>query len=130
MSASVLIEAVEAESFGGGGVVASAFGDVQVSGVFDGRDDGGADGGQVGRPAAGAAGCGVFAEGHVTHVVVRLDGPVLADQPGQVLPAAWALVRLVTAYTVWREVRPVAVSCRQRVIFTAWRAPGKSRWLT
>jgi hypothetical protein len=41
MSASVLIEAVEAEGFGGGGVVAPAFGDVQVAGVFEGRDDGG-----------------------------------------------------------------------------------------
>ena len=34
----VLIEAVESEGFGGGGVVAAAFGDVQVAGVFDGRD--------------------------------------------------------------------------------------------
>jgi hypothetical protein len=48
MSASVLIEAVETEGFGGRGVVAAAFGDVQVAGVFDGRDDGGANGGQVG----------------------------------------------------------------------------------
>ena len=48
MSASVLIEAVEAEGFGGGGTVAPAFGDMQVAGVFEGRDDGGADGGQVG----------------------------------------------------------------------------------
>ena len=50
MSASVLIEAVEAEGFGGGGMALSAFGDVQVAGVFEGRDDGGADGGQVGGP--------------------------------------------------------------------------------
>jgi hypothetical protein len=50
MSASVLIEAVEAEGFGGRGVVAPAFGDVQVAGVLDGRDDGGADSGQVGGP--------------------------------------------------------------------------------
>src|SRR5450631_4179589 len=85
MSASVLIEAVEAEGFGGGGVVAPSFGDVQVAGVLDGRDDGGADGGQVGGAAAGAAGRGVFAESHVPDVVVCLDGPVLADQAGQVL---------------------------------------------
>src|SRR5204863_9927918 len=85
MSASVLIEAVEAEGFGGGGMVAPAFGDVQVAGVFEGRDDGGADGGQVDRPAAGAAGRGVFAEAHVADVVVGLDGPVLADELGQVL---------------------------------------------
>ena len=84
MSVSVLIEAVEVEGFGGGGVVAPAFGDVQVAGVFDGRDDGGADGGQVGGPAAGEAGGGVFAERRVPDVVVRLDGPVLADQAGQV----------------------------------------------
>ena len=51
-----VIEGMEAEGFRGGGVVASAFGDVQVAGVFDGRDDGGADGGQVGRAVAGAAG--------------------------------------------------------------------------
>jgi len=38
MSASVLIESVKAEGFGGGGVVASAFGDVQVTGILDGRD--------------------------------------------------------------------------------------------
>src|SRR5580658_2030988 len=81
MSVSALIEAVKAEGFGGGGVVAAAFGDVQVAGVFDGR----ADGGEVGGSAAGAAGGGVFVEGHVPDVVVRLDGPVLADEPGQVL---------------------------------------------
>ena len=33
--ASVLIEAVETEGLGGGGVVAPTFGDVQVAGVFD-----------------------------------------------------------------------------------------------
>src|SRR5450755_1863286 len=84
MSRFCLIEAVEVEGFGGGGVVAAAFGDVQVAGVFEGRDDGGADGGQVGGPAAGAAGGGVFAECRVPYVVVCLDGPVLADQAGQV----------------------------------------------
>src|SRR5690349_18786291 len=84
MSASVLIEAVEAESLGGGCVVAPAFGDVQVAGVLEGRDHSGADGGQVGRPAGGATGGGIFAEAHVADVVVCLDGPVLADQPAQV----------------------------------------------
>src|SRR5438876_119831 len=84
MSASVLIEAVEAEGFGWGGVVASAFGDVQVAGVFFGRDDGRPDGGQVGGPAAGAAGGGIFPESKVADVVVSLDGPLLADQAGQV----------------------------------------------
>jgi hypothetical protein len=47
MSASALIEAVKAEGFGRGGVVAAALGDVQVAGVFEGRGDGGADGSQV-----------------------------------------------------------------------------------
>jgi hypothetical protein len=47
MSLHVLIEAVQAEGFSRGGMVAAALGDVQVAGVFDGRDDGGADGGQV-----------------------------------------------------------------------------------
>ena len=50
MSLLSLIEAVKAEGFGRGGVVSAAFGDVQVAGVFDGRDDGGADGGQVYAP--------------------------------------------------------------------------------
>src|SRR5512142_804732 len=84
MSTSVLIEPVEAEGFGWGGVVASAFGDVQVAGVFEGRGDGSADGGQVDGPAAGAAGGGIFPESKVADVVVRLDGPLLADQAGQV----------------------------------------------
>ena len=86
MSVRVLIEAVESEGFGWRGVVAAAFGDVQVSGVLDGRDDGRddgrADGGQVGAPAAGPAGRGVFAESHVPDVVVRLSRPVFADQAG------------------------------------------------
>ena len=51
---------------------------------FCGCGDGGADGGQVGGATAGAAGGGVFTEGHVADVVVCLDGPVLADQAGQV----------------------------------------------
>jgi hypothetical protein len=63
-----LIEAVQVEGFGGGGVVAPAFGDVQVAGVVDGCDDGG----QVGGPAASAAGGGVFAERRVPYVVMRL----------------------------------------------------------
>src|ERR1700733_9915631 len=85
MSVAVLIEAVEAEGFGGRGVVPAAFGDVQVAGILNGCDDGGADGRQVGCAAASAAGRGVFAERHVPDVVVRLDGPVLADEPGQIL---------------------------------------------
>src|SRR3984893_9501774 len=85
MSAAVLIEAVEVDGFGGGGVVAPSFGNVQVTGIFDGRDDGCADSSQVGGAAAGAAGRGVFMECHVPDVVVRLDGPVLADQAGQIL---------------------------------------------
>jgi len=65
MSRFCLIEAVEMEGFGRGGVVASAFRDVQVAGVLDDRDDGGADGGQVGGPAAGPAGRGIFAESDI-----------------------------------------------------------------
>ena len=81
------------EGFGGGGVVPPSFGDMQVTGIFDGRDDGGADGGQVGGAAAGAAGGAVFMECHVPDVVVRFDGPVLADQAGQVLRVARAIVK-------------------------------------
>src|SRR5258708_5182164 len=120
MSASVLIKAVEVEGFGGGGVVAAAFGDVQVAGVFDGRDDGGADGGQVGGPAAGAAGRGVFAERHVPDVVVRLHGPVLAGPAG---PVPRGRVR---GWSVWGEVLPVVGSSRGRVILRAWRARGRA----
>jgi hypothetical protein len=69
MSVFVLIEAMEVEGLGRGGVVASAFGNVQVSGAFEGRDDGGADGGQVGKPAAGAAGGGIFAETRVARLL-------------------------------------------------------------
>ena len=65
-------------------MVASAFGDVQVTGVFDGRDERSADDGQVGWPAAGPAGSSVFADRRVPDVVVRLDGPVVTDEPGQV----------------------------------------------
>src|ERR1700730_8381557 len=79
-----LIKAVEMEGLGGSGVIAPAFRDVQVAGVLDGRDDRSADGSQVGGPAAGPAGGGVFAERRVPYVVMRLDGPVLADQAGQV----------------------------------------------
>jgi hypothetical protein len=88
MSVAVLIEAVESDGFGGGAVVAPAFGDVQVAGVFDGRDDGGADGGQVGRPAAGAAGGGVFAEGYVADLLSgsrRHKWDVFTDRPGRAM---------------------------------------------
>src|ERR1700677_4670547 len=84
MSHFCLIQAVEMEGFGRGGVVAAAFGDVQVAGVFDGRDDGGADGGQVGGAAAGPAGGSVFAERRIPYVVMCLNRPVLADQAGQI----------------------------------------------
>jgi len=39
-----LIEFVETEGLGGSGMVAPTFGDVQVTAVFHGHDDGGADG--------------------------------------------------------------------------------------
>jgi hypothetical protein len=70
--------------FGWGGVVVMAFGDVQVAGIFDSRGDCGADGGPDGGPAAGAAGGGVLAEGDVPDVGMCLDGPVPADERGQV----------------------------------------------
>src|ERR1700747_93866 len=67
MSASVLIEAVKSERFGGGGGVAAAF----VGAQFD-------------WPAAGAAGGGIFPESKVADMAVSLDGPLPADQAGQV----------------------------------------------
>jgi hypothetical protein len=75
MSHSCLIGRGGVEGFGGGGVVALAFGDVQVAGVFDSGDDGGADGGQIGGPAAVTAGGGVFAERRVADVVVCRPSP-------------------------------------------------------
>src|SRR5579875_1579424 len=83
MSSCVLIEAVEVEGFGGGGVVAAACGDVQVAGVLECSGDDGVDGGQIDGAVAGAAGGGVLAEGDVADVVVGLDASVLADEPGQ-----------------------------------------------
>src|SRR5215204_474015 len=62
-------EAVELEGLGGGGVVASAFGDQSVAGLAQGVDHGGADGGEVGWGVAAAGGVGVFAEGDVADVV-------------------------------------------------------------
>jgi hypothetical protein len=76
-------EAVEVEGFGGGGVVAAAFGDVQVAGVFYRRGDGCADGGEISGSVAGPAGGGVFAECHVADVVVRLDGLTRKLGPGK-----------------------------------------------
>ena len=64
-----LIEAVEAEGFGGGGVVTPSFGNVQVTRIFDGRDDRGADGGQVDGAVAGPAGRGVLVKSHVPDVL-------------------------------------------------------------
>jgi hypothetical protein len=77
-------EALEAEGFGGGGVVLSAFGDVEVAGVADGVDDGVAEGGEVDRSVAGSVGGVVFGEGDVSDVVAGFDAPVVAGQAGQV----------------------------------------------
>jgi hypothetical protein len=96
MSASVLIEPVKAEGFGGGGVITAAFGDVQVSGVFDSRGDGGADGGQVDGPTAGAAGGSVFAEGHVAWWCASMDH-CSRTRRARSPAVASALVKLVTA---------------------------------
>jgi hypothetical protein len=62
-------EAVEVERLGHGGVVAAAFGDVQVAGVEDGGFDAGAEGGEVGRAVAGPTGAGIFTEGDVTDLL-------------------------------------------------------------
>jgi hypothetical protein len=110
---------VEAEGLGGGAVVAPAFGDVQVAGVFDGRDDGGPDRGQVGGAAAGPAGSSVFAEGDVANMVVRLDGPVLADKPGQILRGGVRAGQAGDGVGGLAGGLAVAVSFRQRVILTA-----------
>ena len=94
MSHFSLIKSVQMEGLGGGRVVAPAFGDVQVTGVFDGRGDRGADGGQVSGPAAGPAGRGIFAEGDITDMMVRQCSRTRRARSGVV---ACVLVRLVMA---------------------------------
>jgi hypothetical protein len=95
MPASVLIKAVEAEGFGGVGMVASAFGDVQVADVFERRDDGGEDSGQVGGP--------------------QLSGETAGTRAGQVAAGARARGdRRAAAYdrsrTYWLSLEPVVLS--------------------
>jgi hypothetical protein len=60
---------VQVEGVGGGGVVASAFGDVEVAGVLDGVDDGGAQGREVDRSVAGTAGGMVLGERDVADLL-------------------------------------------------------------
>ncbi len=99
MSHFCLIKAMEAEGFGGRGVIAPAFRDVEVAGVFDGRDDGGTDGGQVGGPAAGTAGGAVFAERRVSDLMwwcASMD-QCSRTRRARSCAVASALVRLVMA---------------------------------
>jgi hypothetical protein len=96
----------------------------QVAGIFEGRDDDGADGGQVGRSAAGAIGGRVFAEAHVADVMVRLFGPVLADKAGQVLRGGLGTGQAGNGVDGLAGGLPVAVSCRHRVILMVWRPRG------
>jgi hypothetical protein len=58
---------------------------MQLAGILGGRGGGGADGGQVWRGRCRCGWSSIFAEAHVADVMVRLDGPILADQPGEVL---------------------------------------------
>ncbi|HET9967954.1 MAG TPA: hypothetical protein VFQ68_06925 [Streptosporangiaceae bacterium] len=88
---------METEGFGGGGMVAAAFGDVKVADVLEGRDDGGADGGQVGWPAACAAGGGVFAEADVATWWCASADQCSRTSRARSPAVASALVRLVTA---------------------------------
>lgn len=80
LSVCVLLEAVEAEGFAEGGMAPPAFGDMQVADILDGRDDGGADGGQVGGPRCRCGWPRRLRRRHV--VVVRLDRSMLADEAG------------------------------------------------
>jgi hypothetical protein len=59
-------------------MVTAAFGDVQVAGVFDGRGDGGADGGQVNGPRRRYGWWRCLHGMSVPDVVVRVDGLQLA----------------------------------------------------
>src|SRR5450755_1409087 len=62
-------QSVKVQGVGGGQVIASSFGDVQVADVGDGGGDGGSDGGEVDRSVACAVGGLVFAEAQVTNVL-------------------------------------------------------------
>ena len=80
-----LIKSVEAEGLGRGGVVTPAFRNVQVAVILDDRDDGSADGGQVGGPVAGSAGGMVFAERRIPYILSgsrRHKWDVFTDRPG------------------------------------------------
>jgi hypothetical protein len=83
------------EGFGWGGVVASAFGDVEVAGFADRVGGRVADGGEVGGAVAGAGGRMVLGGGRVPEMVGCLDGPVFGCRSGKVVWVVWALVRSV-----------------------------------
>jgi hypothetical protein len=74
------------ESFGGSGVVAPAFGDVQTTGIFDYRDDG-SDGDQV--CARGRYGWWPNLHEMSRPVVVRLYGWTSGRGPGGPDPGRW-----------------------------------------
>jgi hypothetical protein len=118
MSPYVLIEAVKADGFSRGGVVASAFGDVQAAGVFDGRNDDGADGGQVDGPAAGAAGRGIFAETEVADVMVGLGAryrpPSGSNGARSRARSVW-LARLIHCPTAVNRSFPAAVNAQTAI---------------
>jgi hypothetical protein len=112
---------VEVEGLGWGGVVASAFGDVgEVAGGADRVGDGVADGGEVDRSVAGAAGGVVFGEGDVADVVVGLDGPVVTDESGEVVGAGLGAGQAGDGVDGLAEDLPVVLSWRRRVILMAF----------
>lgn len=67
-----------------GGVLASAFGNMQVVAVFDGHGNSGADGGQIDGSAAVRL-VAVSSWKVTSRMVMCLHRPVTADEPGQVL---------------------------------------------
>jgi len=77
MSFLVSVESIEVEGLNGSGMVASAFGDVQVVDVFEGRDDGDADRGQVGGPVTQGICCGsaVHVGGILASLCDAVSGP-------------------------------------------------------
>jgi hypothetical protein len=62
-----------------------------------------------------------------TDVVVGLDGPVLADQAGQVRRGGVRAGQAGDGVDSLEGGLAGSGSCRRRVILMAWRAPGNSR---
>jgi hypothetical protein len=96
-------------------MVWAAFGNVQVVGVLKAAMMADRNGGRFGRPPRGRCGWSrTFTEAHVADVVVRLDGPVLADQAAQVRRGGVGVGRAGALAAVGAVSRGL---CRRRILY-------------